>query len=284
MKQKECSVICFDKSQVVVRWEGGKAFDVIEFLYKDRSPCASDSTKPHFTLRTKNAQSVLLYHGKKLLYEGEPGKAAVMLLDSVIYELAKESMGGLLFHAAALSRNGRGILMPGQSGSGKTFLTAWLAGDGYDYLTDEMTLVESETFCLNGFYKPLHIKNPNIFKQDICSEEPCESPTTPGYGSMRVDKGVLIDSVTLNPGKRCRSTKAAIIIFPKYEYSAKFDIKCLTSANAGLLLMKSLINARNHTSHGFHEISVLARNVPAYLMTFGDFSRVAREINSLVNL
>jgi hypothetical protein len=282
MKEKGCSVIFFDKNHVVIHWEGRKAFDVLDFLFKERSHSSADSTLSLFTLKAIKPQILLLYKGEKLLCEGEPGKTAVTLLGSVMYELAKETKGGLLFHAAALSRNGCSILMPGKSGSGKTFLAASLADNGYSYLTDEMTLVESEKFCLYGFYKPLHIKNPHVFKHQIALKASCRNPTNPAYGSLPVEEGFLINCFHVNPATRRQNTKAAIIIFPKYEYGIKFSIRRLTCANTGLLLMKSLINARNLTSHGFHEISMLSRKVPAYKMTYGNSSQVVRAVNSLL--
>src|SRR5688572_645043 len=43
----------------------------------------------------------------------------------------------LIFHAAALSYQERGLLLSGKSGSGKSTLAAWLMSKGYQYLTDE---------------------------------------------------------------------------------------------------------------------------------------------------
>lgn len=282
MKKKGCLAVCFDQSHVDIRWEGRKAFDMLDFLFKDNLQISDNGTLPLFTLKAIEPQTLLLYRGEKLLCKGAPGKAAIRLLNRVIYELAKGTKSGLLFHAAALSRNGRSILMPGQSGSGKTFLAASLADNGYSYLTDEMTLVKSENYCLNGFYKPLHIKNPDAFKNQIASKASCGNPTDPGCISMPVAKGFLTNHFHVNHVKRHQSTKAAILIFPKYERGAKFRIKRLACAYTGLLLMQSLINARNLASHGFPEVSTLSRKVPGYIMTYGNSSQAVRAVNSLL--
>ena len=57
----------------------------------------------------------------------------------------------------------------------------------------------------------------------------------------------------------------------------------LTPANTGLLLMKSLINARNLPSHGFDQIALLARKVPAYTIAYEDFLKVFNEIDALID-
>ena len=47
----------------------------------------------------------------------------------------------MLFHAAALTWQSRGILLPAFTGAGKSTLTAWLLGQGFSYLTDELAFV-----------------------------------------------------------------------------------------------------------------------------------------------
>lgn len=280
MKDKGYSVLFFEKSHIIINWEGRKAFDLLDFLFKDRLHSLVDSgALSLFTLKATKPQTLLLYQGENLVCKGEPGKVAIKLLNKVIFFLTKKTTDGPLFHAAALSRNGRSILIPGESGAGKTFLAACLADNGYSYLTDEMTLVESENYCLNGFYKPLHIKNPSAFENQIGLQTSCRN----GNGGLPVEKGFLTNCFYVNSSTRCRNTKAAMIIFPKYERGKKFDVKRLTCANTGFLLMKSLINSENLTSHGFHEISMFSREIPAYSMTYGSSSRVVQEVDSLLS-
>ncbi|MFC1849776.1 hypothetical protein ACFL27_06170 [candidate division CSSED10-310 bacterium] len=281
MKKKGCCSISFDKGHVDIRWEGREAFDLLDFLFKESLQSSDDRTLALFTLKAEKPHPLLLHQRKKLLCKGEAGKVAVRLLDRIIFELAKETKGGLLFHAAALSRNGRSILIPGQSGSGKTFLAASFADNGYTYITDEMTLVESENFYLYGFYKPLHIKNPIAFKHQSALKTSCRNQPNPGCVNLPVNKGFLTNCFFVNPEKRQQSTKAALIIFPKYESGIEFSVRRLPCAKTGLLLMQSLINARNLTSHGFHEISMLSREVPAYIMTYGKSSHVVQAVDSL---
>jgi hypothetical protein len=280
MNQKGCFVISFDKGRVSILWEGREAFDLLDFLFKDGSQRPDDDTASLFTLKSINPQTLLLYQKETPIAKGNQGRIAVRLLDKVLFELAKESRGGLLFHAAALSRNGRSIVMPGRSGSGKTFLAAGLAGSGYSCLTDEITLVEPGRHSVGGFYKPLHIKNPDAFNHQAGLKVSPGNLTDPA-AVLHVAKGFLTNRFYVDSGKRPRKTQASMILFPNYEHGAKLAVKRLACANTGLLLMQNLINARNLTSHGFHDVAMLSRQVPGYAVTYGDSSRVVEAVASL---
>jgi hypothetical protein len=74
-----------------------------------------------------------------------------------------------------------------------------------------------------------------------------------------------------------------LIIFPCYQPAAQFDLQPLTKAQAGLELMKCLINARNLPGHGFAEISRLVKIAPAYKMSYANFEQVDNTIERLLN-
>ncbi len=281
MEQRGCIGISFDKGCVDIIWEGVNALDLLDFLFKDRSRLPDDTPLSLFKLKAETPQSFLLYQAEKLIAKGDRGKVAARLLDSVITELAKETDGGLLFHAAALSSNGRSILIPGKSGSGKTFLAASLADNGYSYLTDEIALVEPDNWCLSGFYKPLHIKNKDAFNYQIPLNLLRKHSIDPSSSSLPVAKGFLTNCFYVNSVKQAQRKQVSIIIFPKYEGGVKPAIKRLACARTGLLLMQNLINSRNLTSGGFHEVADFSRKVPAYQVTYGNCSQVVRAVDSL---
>ena len=285
MTHKKSVLVTFENSRVAVHWEGHLSSDVIKFLFKTGKEFIPGKVDASFTLKGKKSDELICYRNDELIFRGSAGKAAAILLDTVIYELAKKCSGGLLFHAAALSRKGCGILLPGQSGSGKTLLSAWLTRQGYNYLTDEMALVGSRAFCINGFYKPLHIKDAAFSDLNTIIEKPDQQKMHPNNGMIPIDQGFLVDSSCLNPGKGSGAgeAKTGVIIFPEYKYGKKFEMIRLSPAKTGLLLMENLINARNLPSHGFDQIALLARKVPAYAMTYENFSRIFREITSMID-
>lgn len=65
---------------------------------------------------------------------------------------------GLYIHAAMLCTRDGAILLPAAPHSGKTCLSAALAREGFDYCTDEITLLDPETYAARGLHTALTIK------------------------------------------------------------------------------------------------------------------------------
>lgn len=74
-------------------------------------------------------------------------------LDGVLADHAP----GLRFHAGAVERDGRVIVIGGQSGAGKSSLTAALVARGFAYLTDELVVVDPETWQVAPYPRPLDL-------------------------------------------------------------------------------------------------------------------------------
>lgn len=65
----------------------------------------------------------------------------------------------LAVHAAVVSRNGRTLLIPGQSGAGKTTLTAALLQTGFSYATDEAFAIEWESDVAMPYPRPMGVSD-----------------------------------------------------------------------------------------------------------------------------
>lgn len=68
-----------------------------------------------------------------------------------------------LLHAGVVAHQGRGIILPATSGSGKSSLTLALMLQGYHYLSDELAVINPQTGELKAFPKPFSLKNLLLF-------------------------------------------------------------------------------------------------------------------------
>lgn len=168
----------------------------------------------------------------------------------------------LMLHAGAVSVRGRAILLPGQSGAGKTTLTAALLSVGCDYLTDEAVSLDLDTLEVEPYAKPLSLDPASYETLGIDAEEwTARGVVPPSY----------FGRVTAPPRSR-----AAVIVFPRFEQGARTSMRPLTRAEA---LIELANNSFNFTDHGGEWLGNLARMVErctCWRFTISDAREAAR--------
>ncbi len=68
-----------------------------------------------------------------------------------------QSTGWVLLHAGAVELDGRVVVVAGDSGRGKSTLTAALVQAGFGYLTDELVRIDPETLAVPPYPKPFDL-------------------------------------------------------------------------------------------------------------------------------
>jgi hypothetical protein len=275
-------LITFAGSTVSVEYEGDGAAKIVDFLYRDIPPAAGPgpAAVTFRLLSDDGAGRLRLYSAETLLYEGGvAAKAADLLLSQSCYQLANHSQGGMLFHAGALAWAGGGLLLPGGIGAGKTTLTAWLLTRGLGYLTDELVFVPDGAETMEAFARPLNLKRPAraALRAHFDFERHADR-------MLSTSAGDLISPGALQPARLAGAldaTRVSLIVFPRYQAGGDLVWRPLSKAQAGLALMKCLVNARNLPEHGFPQISRLAKAAPAYHMTYAGFDQVEAQLKGL---
>jgi serine kinase of HPr protein (carbohydrate metabolism regulator) len=273
--------LTFAGNSISVTYNHPRLAEIVHFLYRhvpadDQVPAhtrfylsASDSQPEEFTLHRDETR---LYQGSSL-----PLLADRLLGDSC-YQLADRSRDGLLFHAAGLALAGQGVMLPGTMGAGKTTMSAWLLAQGFDYLTDELVYIAHNRDTMQVFPRPLNFKrrSRSVVKPFLNIEAIADQIISTGY----VD---LVPPTFLRPESHLSRPPLRLVVFPRYTPDAAFNLERLSPAQAGKALMECLINARNLPGHGFAEIIRLARNTPAYRMTYSSFEQVGTTVEDLLH-
>lgn len=271
--------VCFGGRCISVESDNSKGLELIEFLFRD-APINGDA-KPHvsFRLSTNSSQDALnCYKDGKLVNESASlGATGRFLMDQVIYHLTDKCSDGLVFHAAALSTGENCFILPGQSGAGKSTLTAWLVKNGFNYITDELVFIGNNSIEVEGFARPLNIKSPALpVIQEFVDLSNAEIET---YVS---DISTLIPHRNLNRSFTKTGGELSAIIFLEYQKNAELSLQPLTRAQSGMRLVSLLVNARNLSDHGFHEIGRISKLVQGYQLQYGCFEAVKETILSCV--
>ncbi len=252
-------------------------FDPVIDLLFDSVAALPDGQPPAGYHLLADSGTFTLLKNDTQLYRGDSLPAlADLLLGHGCHDLADRSCGGLLFHAGAVARNGRGVMFPGTMGAGKTTLTAWLLTYGFNYLSDELVFVPSGADSIEALPRPLNLKKPArpVLQPFLDFEAQADKITSTAF----VD---LVPPTLLNPETRFSRPPLSAIVFPTYQAGAAFQWVPLSKAQAGKALMECLVNARNLPGHGFDDIARLARRIPACRMTYSHFEQVGDRVEAL---
>jgi hypothetical protein len=275
-------LIAFGGSVVAVEHTGERVAAVVDFLCRHLPTAADREARPATVLQVVARDGALkLFHDDELAYTGDDdARLAEVLLGKLGHQLAYYSRGGLLFHAGVLERGGRGVLLPGAIGAGKTTLTTWLALTGLAdlaYLSDEMAFFARQSSAMHAYTRPLNVKRGARAALgehfDFCGHA---EQTLSTYHEVLIPP----ELVRFRGPREC--IELGMIIFPRYVADGAFEFEPLTGGQAGLALMKCLVNARNLPQHGFDQVARLARVAPAYRLRYTRFEQVKTCIKTLV--
>ena len=79
------------------------------------------------------------------------------------------------------------------------------------------------------------------------------------------------------------SASPRAIVFGRYVKDAELDAAALTPAEATLEIMQRLVNSRNLPANGLSWSAALARQVPAYRLTYPEASEAAAWIEGEID-
>lgn len=204
----------------------------LELLYEDFPRC--DETKWYDfhvrTIRRPFLQSFGRDPYRLLLDHVEPflpfprNQAGAMLEWGMNWCLWLNLHHWLIFHAAMLERNGRGLILAAESGDGKSTLAAALAFRGWRLLSDELTILDPDDVVRltpNGppvarmvpIPRPVCLKNESIRVVKEFLPEAVFSPEYPDTGKGRIAHVKPPRAAVERMGER---VIPRWIVFPKY--------------------------------------------------------------------
>ena len=142
----------------------------IQQLYPSQSRCESVGIfdYPLHLVNQGLLRRIFRKQARFLCDDREPFKplnfnqAFAMLEWGMNWTVASHEMNFLMIHSAVLAKEGKAILFPAPPGSGKSTITAHLAFNGWQLLSDEMALVNLNSCRVTPFVRPICLKNQSI--------------------------------------------------------------------------------------------------------------------------
>ncbi len=221
-------------------------------------------------------------NGQLLFQARSEGDLNCCLERSVTSRLTRALRRYHLFHAGAVARNGRGMVLPGTSGVGKSTIVGALALSGFDYCSDEVAVLDRD-LRLWPFPKVISLK-PGGWRrlvQDFPAVTQChlasasgserggiqylQPPQFPNHDRQR--SGYPVDFIVVfDPN---RSKGAALRRVPKSRALAILTEQCLDLPLWG--------------EPGFDLIVDLVQRAECYALNAGSLPRAAAELQELMS-
>jgi hypothetical protein len=141
-------------------------------------------------------------------------------------ELSEERLRRYVtLHAAAVARDGRLVVLAGESGAGKTTLTLALLDAGWTYFSDDLAPVAIDTAFVHPFPKPLGVKDASAWER--VRDAFVETPLGPPAGSFLVPSSRW--DIATEP------LPVSALLFPRFSAGAARDVEGLSAAKAAAL-------------------------------------------------
>ena len=167
------------------------------------------------------------------------------------------------FHAAAVSRGGHSMLLPGVNGTGKSTLTAYLAGHGFAYLGDDLVAMARGDWSLRPLPTCLSLKSGSWPILTALYPRLPDLPTLQCHGRE-------VRYVEPRQAQYAGSAPS-VILFPKYVKSGGTHLNALAPLQTMTRLLET--NTELHrpaTGATLAEFLQFVEHTPAYELVYKD--------------
>lgn len=179
------------------------------------------------------------------------------------------------FHAAALVRGQRSILLPGISGVGKSTLTAYLAGHGFAYLGDDLIAMAVGNRSLRPLPTCLCLKS---------GSWPVMEPFYPQLPQLPIMNCHGREVRYIEPGQTLGEGGApSVIVFPSYVKGGGTRLSPLTSLHTMARLLETSTDlVQPVTEDKLLEFLRFVEETPAYELSYSELAGAMDAIEDLL--
>lgn len=186
----------------------------------------------------------------------------------------------LKLHAAVLSKNGNGLILPGLPGAGKSTLCAALCLSGWRVLSDEHALIPLGSSDLAPLCRPISLKN-----ESIAIIRDFDSSVVLGPESVDTHKGTVVHmKADLAPGSHNPGLlPARVMIFSHYAAGSKLVLKRKPKTESFMFAGLHSFNYSLLRKTGFQTMCTLMDAVTCFDLTYSDLDQALAAIERLMS-
>lgn len=270
--------VSFAGHHLNIGYNSDKALSFLNFLFGDLLSTPGSADPAELTVvQLEDPEIHRVSSSSQMLYQGPLGvQAAAILYDAVIFSLLNNNSSGIALHAGAVSYEDKLLIIPGESGAGKSSVVAWLTSHGFSYVTDELIFFpDQEMISIVPFTRPVCLKTGSARAFSAVNSDVADNWLSDEFGA-------IVPHRFLNSRSAEKKLTPALILFPSYQEHTEKAVSSVSAAQASTRLMGCCANGRNLNGHGFKEIVTLSRSLLAFELTFSCFDGLEKTVEELV--
>jgi HprK-related kinase A len=184
----------------------------------------------------------------------------------------------LIFHAAAVERDGHVAILPGAPQSGKSTLTAALAHRGWRLLSDELAVLSLADGRIVPVCRPIHLKNRSI---DVIRDYLPEAAISPPVRGTLKGTVALVRAPAASVQRMHEPAPPRWIVFPRWRDSGPTQVTPVRKPGAFLELARNGISYSIHGRRGFNATADLVENCDAFSIRYTDLDDAIAAFDAL---
>jgi len=185
----------------------------------------------------------------------------------------------LMFHAAAVEKNNRAVLMPAVPGSGKSTLCAALVHRGWRLLSDEFGLVRPGSTELVPFPRCIPIKNDAI---DVIRKYASQAHIGPVFRKTRKGDVAHVKPPRSSMARAGEPAEIRHVVFPLFRAGAKLEMIPVSKAGACIKLCSNSFNYEIMGVEGFRTAADVIDASDHHILHYSDLDEAMSAMDSLL--
>jgi hypothetical protein len=210
----------------------------------------------------------------EVLKNGEPCVAALATDHVVPYVVAQVSRlafdmsrGRVALHGASASHFGRAVAIVGESEAGKSTLVTWLAHRGWQFLSDEVAVIDPVSMIVRPFWRPIGVRRPGPLDQLVG-----------GHADGRSD--ILVPPSSI--GDLGQAADLAAIVVPVVLEQSGARLRGMSGASALVALALNCPDLARVGLDAFERLTHLVGHVRTFALEYGDLDEAESVLRDLV--
>jgi Coenzyme PQQ synthesis protein D (PqqD) len=189
----------------------------------------------------------------------------------IVETLHPASQWGAFIHAAAVSKNGNGVILAAQSGSGKSTLTAMLVAAGYEYHSDDMVPLTFRNHKIAAFPLPITVKHG------------AAKTLAPLFKNINADEKTLTQHIIQDRSFKAAKPIAKALVFPKYVKDAATSFEDVSVSDSLLRLFEDRIHFGYPVSvERVQDFVQWLSSVPRKTLVYSKFEEAEQSLSTLI--